>query len=253
MWPAYVINLAPNAARLANAKAVFEAQGIGWDRIDAVMGADLPADEVARAYDAKRNATDGKYPLVPAEIGCYLSHIAAWERIAMGDAEGGFIFEDDFAADETLSEILERLSADHADWDMVKLFSFDAAPRVMNRRGLGADGRFELVEPYRVPTCLIGYGLTRDAARHLAARAIPFFRPVDEDQKFVWETGLTVKLVLPAPVRVGDQQAVTGTIGASRRAAARGAGGRLRQTLRGLSYQARYAWRLWRHRRGAGQ
>lgn len=251
MWPAYVINLAPNTVRLANARAVFEAQGIGWERIDAVMGADLAPEEVARVYDARRNASDGKYPLVPAEIGCYLSHVAAWETIASGDAEGGFIFEDDFAADETLAPIMAALSADHADWDMVKLFSFDPDPPVVNSRPLGAGGAFTLVEPYRVPTCLIGYGLTRDAARRLADRAIPFFRPVDEDQKFVWETGLTVKLVLPPPVSVGDQQAATGTIGASRRAAARGAGGRLRQTLHALRYQARYAAALRRHRRGA--
>ncbi|MFC6687901.1 hypothetical protein [Jhaorihella thermophila] len=103
--------------------------------------------------------------------------------------------------------------------------------------------------PDKVPTCLIGYGLRREAAAHLASRALPFFRPVDEDQKFFWETGLRVALVLPPPIEVGDQQAETGTIGNARRAATAGRS-RLRQGLHGALYQLRYRvllrWHRWR-------
>lgn len=246
MWPAYVINLADNTARLENAARQLEAQGLPWERIDAVNGWALDEAEMARVYDADRNARHGRHPLVPAEIGCYLSHIAAWDRIAKGDAPGGFIFEDDFAADETLAPLLHLLAEDDAgDWDMVKLFTFDAEPRIVAERTLGD---FRLVTPYRVPTCLIGYALTRDAAARLVARAVPFFRPVDEDQKFFWETGLRVALVLPAPIAVGDQQTVTGTIGKARRAAGKGG---VKQALRGLRYQWNYRRalaRAWRER-----
>jgi glycosyl transferase family 25 len=245
MWPAHVINLADNTARMANSARQLQAQGIAFERVDAVNGWAMDAAEVARVYDAAANARRAKYPLVRPEIGCYLSHVAAWARIAEGPAAGGFVFEDDFRADDTLGEVLRLLSESAPDWDMVKLFSFDAAPRVLSRRPLGP--RHELVVPYRVPTCLIGYGLTREAAGHLAATSVPFCRPVDEDQKFFWETGLRVALVLPPPVVVGDQQTVTGTIGTERRArAARGPG----QALRSLTYQARYLaalhWHRWR-------
>ncbi len=246
MWPSYVINLADNTARLDNAAAQLDAQNLPWERIDAVNGWALAEAEITRVYDAAANARRGRHPLVPAEIGCYLRHIAAWERIAASDSPGGLIFEDDFAADETLAPILDLLSKDDTgDWDMVKLFSFDDAPRIVAERPLGD---FRLVTPYRVPTCLIGYGLTRDAAARLAQRAIPFFRPVDEDQKFFWETGLSVALVLPCPIRVGDQQTVTGTIGKARRAAGKGG---MMQALRGLRYQLGYRRALaqaWRQR-----
>lgn len=247
MWPSYVINLAANTRRMANAAAQLAAAGMPFERIEAVWGAGLSPQEVAAVYDAARNAREGRHPLVPAEIGCYLSHIAAWTRIAEGDAAGGFIFEDDFAATPELAPICEALSAEHDDWDMVKLFSFDPDPPAFSARPL-AGGRYRLVEPYRVPTCLIGYALTRQAACRLKERAIPFFRPVDEDQKFLWETGLVVKLVVPQPVRVGDQQAATGTIGASRRAAAAQDGpGRLARALAGLRYQWNYRRGLRRH------
>lgn len=249
MWPSYVINLSENTRRMENSARQLDAAGIAWRRIEGVWGKDLSAAEVARVYDAARNAREGKHALVAPEIGCYLSHIAAWRAVAEGEAPGGFIFEDDFAADATLAEKLALLSEPQDMWDMVKLFSFDPAPRLVAQAPLGP---YRIAIPYRVPTCLIGYGLTKVAAAHLAGRAVPFFRPVDEDQKFVWETGLRVALVLPPPIVVGDQEAATGTIGAVRRATRSGRTA-LGQALHNFGYQARYAWRLWRHRRGEGQ
>lgn len=249
MWPSYVINLAKNTRRMEASARQLDAAGVPWRRVNAVWGADLPEAEVARVYDAARNARDGKHALVRPEIGCYLSHIAAWRAIAEGETPGGFIFEDDFAADDTLAEKLALLSEPQDMWDMVKLFSFDPAPRLVAEAPLGPH---RIGIPYRVPTCLIGYGVTKAAAARLADRAIPFFRPVDEDQKFVWETGLRVALVLPPPVVVGDQEAATGTIGSVRRATRSGRSS-LGQGLHNLRYQARYAWRLWRHRQASGR
>ncbi|WP_295532099.1 glycosyltransferase family 25 protein [uncultured Thioclava sp.] len=248
MWPAYVINLADNTVRMDQARAVLEGQGIAFQRVEAVNGWQLPQAKIDACYDAKRNARAGRQPLVPAEIGCYLSHIDAWRQIAEGPAEGGVIFEDDFEADDTLRPVIEALSNDGArDWDMVKLFTLDPQVDLAQARDLLPGIRIGV--PYRVPTCLIGYALTRAAAQRLVARATPFFRPVDEDQKFVWETGLRVALVLPGPVRIGDQQAVTGTIGKARRAGRRGG---LGQALHSLIYGLRYRRALARHRRKEG-
>jgi glycosyl transferase family 25 len=255
MWPAYVINLAANVRRLEASARQFDGQGIPWRRIDGVNGWTLAPDEIARVYDAARNRRAAKHPLVAPEVGCYLSHIAAWREIAGGDHPGGFIFEDDFAADETLGPVLELLSEDAPGgrWDMVKLFAFKPEPRLINPRRLGE--RHTVGVAYRVPTCLIAYGLTRDAAARLAARAIPFFRPVDEDQKFFWETGMRVALVMPPPVTVGDQRSVTGTVGDVRRKAGRDSPRpALERAWSSLAYQLNYAVRLHYSRwRGIGQ
>ena len=88
--------------------------------------------EIEAVYDSALNKRRYKLPLVPAEIGCYLSLRKAWERIAEGDAEGGFIFEDDLNAAPDLAPILEALSSDSTeDWIMVKLFSFAQNPKVV--------------------------------------------------------------------------------------------------------------------------
>jgi glycosyl transferase family 25 len=246
VWSSYVINLADNAVRMDNARRQLEVQGLPFARIDAVNGWRLSGDEIAKVYDARANRARARHDLVPAEIGCYLSHIAAWRKIAEGEAAGGFIFEDDFEADDSLAGVLQALSDDAgSDWDMVKLFTFDPGAAVVDARDLAPGLR--LVVPFRVPTCLIGYGLTRAAAQRLVDRAVPFFRPVDEDQKYFWETGLRVALTLPAPIKVGDQQAVTGTIGSARRAAAEGGLARLWRGLRTqVSYQAALRWHRFR-------
>ena len=251
VWPAYVINLAQNDVRFANSAARLGKQGIPFERIDAVNGWALPESEIARVYDAEANRRRARHPLVPPEIGCYLSHIDAWRRIAKGPAEGGFVFEDDFHAADDLSEIMTLLAKDRRDWDIVKLFTLNPDPKCVARRALGS--AYEIVAPYRIPSCAIGYGLTRETAQRLANLAIPFCRPVDEDHKFFWESGLRVALVLPAPVTVGDQRAVPGTIGAERQAVGRGTGiSRLVQAQRSLLHQLRYVALLHYHRsRGA--
>lgn len=249
MWPSYVINLKDNTRRMDNSARQLQAQNLPFERIEGVNGWGLADAEIARVYDEARNAREAKHRLVKPEIGCYLSHIAAWRAIAQGQAEGGFIFEDDFAADETLGAKLALLSAPQDMWDMVKLFSFDPAPDLVEKAPLGA---FEIGIPYRVPTCLIGYGLTKAGAKRLVDRAIPFFRPVDEDQKFLWETGLRVALVLPPPILVGDQEAATGTIGSVRRATRSGRSA-LGQAIHNLRYQARYARKLKQHWKGKAQ
>jgi glycosyl transferase family 25 len=253
MWPAYVINLAANTRRMARSAAELSGAGVAFERIEAVDGRALDDAGIARVYDADANRRRARHPLVAPEIGCYLSHIAAWRRIAGAAAAGGFVFEDDVAVSGDLAGVMAALSDECGDWDMVKLFHLGTAPRTLRRRPLGKTGALgELVIPYRVPTTLLGYGLTRDAARRLAARAIPFFRPVDEDQKFFWETGLRVALVLPNPIRTGDQQADTGTVGEARRTAGRRRG--RHRVLHGLAYQLRYRTALaWHRLKGDGQ
>ena len=247
MWPLYLINLAANTQRFANCASQFSAQNIPFTRIDAVNGWMLSETEISRVYDAGANRWRARYPLVRSEIGCYLSHINAWRRIAEGSAEGGFIFEDDFRAAGNLGEVMALVSKDRRDWDMVKFFTLDSNPKCIARRALGPV--HEIVAPYRVPSCTIGYGLTQAAAQRLIDRAFPFFRPVDEDHKFFWETGLRVALVLPAPVTIGDEQTVTGTIGAERLIAARSKGvAWLARIGRNLLYRVQYTMLLYYHR-----
>lgn len=251
MWHSYVINLEQNRARRENSRRQFAEQGVAFSVINAVNGRELDEETVARVYDAGAARRRFKHELTRPEIGCYLSHLAAWTEIVKSGAGGGFVFEDDFEVVSPLAPILAKLTelagSGGARWDVVKLFSLKPKPRIVDSAPL-IDG-YQLVVPYQVPTCLLGYGIRRATAEKLLATALPFFRPVDEDMKFFWEKGIAVSLVSPSPVQVGDQQTVTGTIGDSRKTSHRATlGRRLVRSWKGLTYQLRYKALLHYHR-----
>ncbi|WP_224816140.1 glycosyltransferase family 25 protein [Hasllibacter sp. MH4015] len=244
IWPSFVINLAANTVRMDNVRGQFEAQGIEFERIEAVNGNALSVAEMRAAYDADANRRHARRDLVPAEIGCYLSHIEAWRRIATAAAPGGFVFEDDLDASPDLRRVMAALCDDGgSDWDVAKLFSYHPEASVIAEREL-APG-IQLAVPYRVPTCCLGYALTRAAATRLLDRSVPFFRPVDDDHKYFWENGLRFALTRPIPLQMGDQQTVTGTISQFRRNAR---GGGISRIWRNLRVQAAYHIALRWHR-----
>ncbi len=248
MWHSYLINLKKNEARLDNSRQLFSAENIPFTRIEAVNGWNLDDRKISQVYDASAANRHYKYPLIKPEIGCYLSHIEAWQQIADSGEDGGFVFEDDFATTTLLAPILQKLSVSEPYWDIAKLFSLREHPRFIASEKF--DDSHDLVIPYQVPTCLLGYGITANTAKCLAKSSIPFFRPVDEDHKFFWEKGLTISLITPSPLIVGDQQTQTGTIGKERKTGLRNSFlSRLSRSLKSMVYQLDYKTRLHYHRK----
>lgn len=246
-WPCYIINLKENQQRLRNCKKQFSDLGLDFQLIDAVNGKSLSQQEIDNVYDSKKNKLHYKAPLVPSEIGCYLSHYNAWQKIANGSKEGGFVFEDDFNANDDFLNVIKVLSNDSMnDWDMVKLFSLKEDPKAFSMREINEG--LKIVHPCKIPTCMIAYALTKDGARKLISRHSKVFRPVDEDMKYFWETGLRVSLIIPPPVSIGDQSVSVSTIGNDRKVAGRKLGKlNLQKILRGIHYRVRYQFLLLYH------
>jgi glycosyl transferase family 25 len=246
-WPIYVINMAANTTRMARVTDELSRRGLAFTRFEAVNGRALSEDERARVYDPQANARRARHPMIGPELGCYLSHVALWEKIAAGDADGAVILEDDFAAQDDLPQVIAALAEDGGDWDIAKLFSLKQTQGVVARRPL-IPGR-EIVVPYKVPTTTLGYAIRREAAARLAARALPVSRPIDEDHKHFWEIDLRVALVMPPPLSFGDDTAETGSIQSTRRRARGLTGGAaLAQGWRSLRYRLRYMAGLHWHR-----
>lgn len=243
-WPCYVINLIDNHVRMDSVSQQLEGVGLSFERISAVNGTDLSPSEVSKVYDAAANSRQSKQDLVPGEIGCYLSHIAAWRRISDSTAPGGIVLEDDFQAAPDFADVVEALSANTSpDWDIAKLFCIDPNPDLISSQKL--IGGYELARPFRVPSTTLGYAITRASARALLNQSRRFFRPIDEDHKFFWEHGQRIALVHPNPLSIGEQATVTGTIGSARRVRSKG------HALRKLRYQLVYQLLLrWHRARG---
>ncbi|MEM9319686.1 MAG: glycosyltransferase family 25 protein [Pseudomonadota bacterium] len=239
-WPVYLINLDKDRARLEAATAELARAGTSWQRIPAVNGRLLSAEEVAAVYDGKANRRYARHPLTGPEIGCYLSHLRAWAAIRASGQPGGVVLEDDIRISGDLPATLRALAADDGTWDIAKLFSFRHDVTLLHERSLAPGLR--LGTPYRVPSTTLAYAIRAEAAHRLLRLSQPFFRPIDEDHKFFWEKRLAIVQVDPLPVAMGKQDTSEGTVGEARRSATRGdPRTALMRAWTGMRYQASYA------------
>lgn len=114
----FLINLDRNQERLSRMEALIGDMDLEYERISAVDGTILSASD--RALWTSRRP-DGNFYLSHSEVGCYLSHRAAWTRIAALENDYGLVLEDDvhFSADS--AAFLKRNEWIPADADIVKI------------------------------------------------------------------------------------------------------------------------------------
>ncbi|WP_319520415.1 glycosyltransferase family 25 protein [uncultured Martelella sp.] len=99
----YILNLESDRDRFEHAARAFEAKGLAFERLAAVDGRKMTAEELSAclAYPAA-----GSYDLSPSQVGCYLSHVHAWQRFLETDAATVAIFEDDVHLGEDIEQVL---------------------------------------------------------------------------------------------------------------------------------------------------
>lgn len=232
-----VINLASQEARWVEALRQFNALGLQPVRQLAVPGSALNEAEAAGfagLYSERLNRRQYHKPLEPGEIGCYASHMAAWQRLlASGDAAMA-IFEDDIEIeiDADLVQVLEAVAQTPVRFDLVKLIG-RRHEKIRARQPL--HGRRELIAYRRVPSLTGAYVISASGAQKLLAFRRPFGRPVDVDMRHWWECGLDVLGVHSYLVR-GAPSSRQSTIG--ERPADRSSRSRIHK----LCLQMRYTW-----------
>ena len=244
-WPIYVISLRGAAERRAQCAEAMARLGLWFEFFDAVEGAKLPAVEIARIYDAGKNARLYKHPLSGPEMGCSLSHYSLWQKISANAEGGAFVLEDDFQAEPELVEVMTAISDAGLKNCMVKLF----ARHAVTGEEVGAlPGGHKLVMPRHVPGQTVGYAVDSVAAARLAAMEMPMARPVDMDIKHWWEFDVPVLVVQPSVLRVDMRRTGSSIEGAREKAKPKGQVGGLRRTWRNLRYQLAYNMGVLRHR-----
>lgn len=184
----YVVNLDRSVDRMASIAESSAQFGIEIQRIPAVDGKMLTPDQEKVLDVARFHRICGKRVL-PAEIGCYLSHLRILELIAEGEHEIGVVVEDDikFSAEFTdFVRDLRRVSG----WDMVKL---------TYHRANGYVKYLDVGQNRSLGRCLHGpvgssaaYVITRGAARKFLQSLHPMVVPIDVEMERGWAHGLAV-------------------------------------------------------------
>ena len=201
-----VINLPSQEGRWVHVARQFALAGLKAERVEAVSGRDLSPERLVRLYSAALNRGQYHKPLCAGEVGCYASHLAAWQRLLDTPERHLAVFEDDILVAPDLAGVLDALEHSGDEWDMVKLVG---RPRERVRSRLAGIGTRELVTYARVPGLTSAYVVSRRGAEKLLHRRLPFGRPIDIDLRHWWECDLRILGVVPYPVMAAPSSALT--------------------------------------------
>jgi glycosyl transferase, family 25 len=195
-----VINLDKSQQRMNRISSRLNELEMPFERVPAVYGASLSAAERGAFYSHALNEKSYRRPLSNAEIGCYMSHLKAWQTIVDRELPCALVIEDDLVVDSELKEFVHKLSASTADWDMVKFYCRKSNPKITAQVPIGR--HHHLCRFQKVPIGNLAQLITLEAAKKLLATRKNFGRPVDDDIQHWWESDLNVLGVFPSVVHV---------------------------------------------------
>ena len=171
----YVINLDRSPQRLAVVSQQFDAAGVSFERISAVDGELLPPEKLAAITVSRPDYRR----LTPSEVGCLLSHRAAWQLIAAGTDNFAAIFEDDILLAASAAHCLRDSSWVPANADLVKLEAYWQKVWV-GRRRKSASADHSLSRLWSTHWGTAGYIVNRTCAARLVNATTKFSVTADD-------------------------------------------------------------------------
>ena len=113
----YLINLDRSTDRLEFFTRQAELLGIPFERISAVEGRRLSPEELSSAVAA----TFEFQPINAGEIGLFMSHKLAWQKLLASGEPHAAVFEDDAVMATTMKSVMDAIDMGVADFDVIKL------------------------------------------------------------------------------------------------------------------------------------
>lgn len=198
--PVYVINLARSKQRWEDLKMSADQFGIELRRIEAVEGRLLKDNELGNLDEAAFRRRHGKIVL-PAEIGCYFSHIKALEAIIVSAEPHAIIIEDDVRFTQDFLPFIDG-AIKLRGWDVIKLINHRMS--AFRRSGTVIDG-FSVGRSLHGPLgSSAAYLLTREGARKLLSAIKPMSLPYDVAMERGWDGNYELFITDQSPVELSD-------------------------------------------------
>jgi len=150
--PIFVINLKDSLDRRTNITAQLSALGCDFEFVEAVDGRNLNEEEL-KQYSKEatiQNWTNkAQRGLSPGEIGCALSHLKVYQKIADEGIEEAVILEDDAVMGTDFVDVLRNRDLFPEDWMIVQL---DHETTYMFSRGAPVSfwGRKQIYRNYKI-------------------------------------------------------------------------------------------------------
>ena len=105
----FVINLPEDKERRHAIEGQLGRLGLSYEVLPAIRGAQLTPDERRRQYDEKWFVRNEGRPALPGELGCALSHLAAYRLVVERKIPYALILEDDAWLNPNLPQLLQAI------------------------------------------------------------------------------------------------------------------------------------------------
>lgn len=198
----YLINLERAADRRAVMAARLQAIGLEHDIVNAVDGKRLqfPIPEFS---ELSFKLLHGRR-IIPAEVGCYFSHIECAKQFLKSDADYALILEDDVSFASDFVEAIDLACAEARHWDILRLTT-------VNREGGVKVKKLSATRSLAVAlTRKKGAGayiVNRRAAEWMVKKLVPMRLSYDIAFDLEYLSGLKACFVLPQPAsQVSEMQ-----------------------------------------------
>ena len=187
----FVISLATSLDRRERVANKLGERKIEFQFIDACDGR-LGLHPYLKNYDEKSFVVNRRRKAAPGELGCYVSHLLAWEKCVELN-EPIVVMEDDFeltgdfeAGIAYLEKFVDKLA-------FVRLEPLEKQFFLTSRK----DRDFTLVKQLNVGMCATGYVITPHGAKELLKNAMPIKMPVDLYLKYTLMHNQLIHALVP--------------------------------------------------------
>jgi GR25 family glycosyltransferase involved in LPS biosynthesis len=196
MTKSYIIHLKTSTEREELVAGLLDALPDGRV-LDAVDGRVMSEAERAAFMQGRQMLPRYPFALSPSEVGCFLSHKKAWDRIAAGDEPYAVVAEDDIMPGPEFDSALQLACANATEDSLIR---FPIRNRERPGRVIAEDGGLCLFRPEQIGLTTGMYLLGREAARKLSERSGTIDRPVDTWLQMRWETGVDSWAIWPSRI-----------------------------------------------------
>lgn len=202
-----LINLSRSTDRLARMQLRLQALGLDYERLEAVDGR-ARWDELLPTVDVPAFERHVGRDVLPGEIGCYHSHLQAWQRFLASDANTLLVLEDDIVFADDFMPALRIALQGAAHWDMLKLAKIRAKQPVCQ----GLLGAYRLNAYIGAATGFGAYLIQRQTAQRLLPALLPVRAPIDRELEQVHRHDIRHFGLEPFPAQPRDegQSTITG-------------------------------------------
>lgn len=205
---AYIIHLEKSSQRARNVRKIRDRCPIPICVQAAVDGSLLTDSDLTKVYQPRLHFPDYPFPLLPGEIGVFLSHRACWKKMMDDGVDSALILEDDTVLEKLFERSLE-FALNHIT--SLGYINFNVRPIKGRSRVVATSGRenpMQILEPALVPHRTNAQLVSRQAGEKLLISSEQFDRPVDSFLQLRRITGQRIFMMEPSGI--SENSGITG-------------------------------------------